>query len=873
MIRAVAQKDIAYLCGLVWKLCSTNRINIALEVIQELRLDRSTIRTLIEAIPDEPIDCPELKAIVAQLLLFLPKSLVDSVGTQPPRLPGWDDDTALPEGRPAAPLNDTDNIWVEKAVEPGCVQTSDTRRAAFLCYTCKQRPEQVCLNCAVHCHAGHNVLFGGSRDFECRCAKMGQCGGTKRQPEGPPLSAPKLLKLFLSLFNSDKPAGAVEVPSRPLSPRLAKDPKSMLFRAMKWLTVPSRIGYAIVRPSLFTPRSVNVYCDQALPGVLKRPIALHLLESCGGLLFVAAGRHMKVFRGFEEVRQFDVPPPTVVKARRCNDIVVLAVGSFGRFDVFQIDAEGHERRLFHDARDGTSVVQIEFPRDEHVAALWGACLAIYHIEESEQRLSPVEICVCGVEIMTSCVFRPKDGLTFALVGMATGKTAIEPVLVGSGPKVELTTFVRWPSNRLGLWLSFCEEMDLFFVSAPTSELQVYQMDDIFTEIPLPKASIGGVPGELAFCCRLPDCKSILLFVHPPSGALYALEFTDDAIELSRVPQSGKGFSFFGRDQAVYGLTVMDDQVLVLANDGSLKTFVQSDRDDSDDNFGVPYAVPLTFWTGATIATPENSEITGTDNSQNYATLYHDSPAYFRNPPSERVLTFHVSDPSYAIVGLVIAFAHRDPDSRPPYAILHGRRIPTRQDPISMFPLMPHEVRPGEKVDLYFTAPQSPEIAMQSAWIFIVKSDRIRRFIEVDMSSRDWMTQPSDLLDFIDGGDAEDVVYPLAMAIDPKSTDLFDPEPIKKLAQIIYSRQSWSLPARSAMVRIASANGAAIAWWAEGIRAVIESGAVDERLWEALWRDFALLPQDIQRAIQDTVWSADPPVASVGAALSAFSYHD
>jgi hypothetical protein len=357
-----------------------------------------------------------------------------------------------------------------------------------------------------------------------------------------------------------------------------------------------------------------------------------------------------------------------------------------------------------------------------------------------------------------------------------------------------------------------------------------------------------------------------------TNTLHTCEFTDGLIIASKIPVKQR-CRFFDRDQDIYAWIVTDDSFFVIGGDGSVQKLVaeQEPSDESDE-----YRVPLSFWSLATQATPENSTITGTDSSQNYSTLYEEHVAYFHTNVTEKVLTFHVLDPSNAIVGVMLGFARIPSEHRPPYVVIKGRRINTKADFNHLIPLMPCEVRPGEKVDLLFPAPATADIAIQSAVIFIMKSEQIRPFLCPAPQATSWLTDPYDLFDFADvipkdAPNIQKLAHLIATMIFPRKGQEFDPELLRRIVRCLYSSSSVSLAARSALVRIAAVKPDLAEDWAGGLRDALRAGEVGHEMWDFVWRDFSLLPQECQASLQTIIWDAAPKVGCLASVLSAFSF--
>jgi hypothetical protein len=577
------------------------------------------------------------------------------------------------------------------------------------------------------------------------------------------------------------------------------------------------------------------------------------------------------------VTEFEVSGPIIhlIAQRSSVNPILLAVGFLRGFEVIAFQNKSHRRLIHHTVRNGEQhLLNLQWVSG-HLAVLWPNSVEIFSIEERPEPATPIETYTISGEIMTSFVFYDHEGLTVVLVAFMSGKSALEPILVGAGPTIRLSATSRWPSKFTGLTISACPEANLCFLAAVGVDLQLYRMDSIFGGSTT-KAHIGfdgASHSPVTFCTTVPGCQSMLIFRQTVTNTLHICEFTDTTIISSKLSVKQR-CRFFDRDQDIYAWAVTDDNFFVIASDGSVQRLVSEQEVVADSE---EYRVPLTFWSLASIATTDNSEITGTDTSQDYNSLYNDNTAYFHSNVVDKVLSFHLRDPSYAIVGILLGFVRNQSEARPPYVVLKGRRYSTKGDHNHLFPLMPSEVRPGEKVDLLFPAPTTCDIAMQSAVIFIMKVNHIKPFLNPDPQIKNWLSDPTDLFDFTDviPKDApliQRTAHQLATTIFVQDGQEIDQTLVRRLIRCLYSSPQISIAARSALIRIAAIRPGLVQDWAEGLAEVLRAGEVSPELWDYVWRDFAVLPRNVQLGLQNVIWDAAPKVGCLASVLSAFSFH-
>jgi hypothetical protein len=471
--------------------------------------------------------------------------------------------------------------------------------------------------------------------------------------------------------------------------------------------------------------------------------------------------------------------------------------------------------------------------------------------------------------MTSAVFLERDGVTYALIAFSGGKSILKPVLQDRRPD-RGARLVTWPTHYVAINFSLCPETDMFFVSAPGTSLQIFRTAELFKSDPARHAEVPcfeGSSGELRFCCTFPGCDSVMFFVRPATNALYSMEVTSTAVNVARFPTMDR-FVFFDQMLEIYAWVRTDREFLVIGADGAVYSATPFVEDLSFE-----YRVPPSFWATAHRVGRDICEITGTDPSQNYNTLFTGDVAYFHPPVPTKTLTFHIREPTLAIVGIVLSFGPNGDEHRPARIVVNGRSCATKRDRIYMFPLKPSEVRPGRSVTLLFPDRVEHDIVIQNAVVFAMPFERIRRFLTVDRKV------PNALLDVPDhsrGRDAVgaawrivDAVAPVVDAVAPVVDADVTPAVVRDLVRIVYGGGGFAGPARAGIVRAAAANTDVVRLWAEGLRAAITDGVVVA--WDDVWRDVALFPADEQSALQALAWTATPEIASVNAAVAAFVY--
>jgi hypothetical protein len=249
-------------------------------------------------------------------------------------------------------------------------------------------------------------------------------------------------------------------------------------------------------------------------------------------------------------------------------------------------------------------------------------------------------------------------------------------------------------------------------------------------------------------------------------------------------------------------------------------------------------------------------------------------AYFHPPVSNKILTFHIRDPTLAIVGMMLSFGSHGENHRPAQVVLNGRSYRTKRDRNYMFPLKPSEVHAGQSVSLFFPGRIQSDIIIQSAVIFVMPIDKIRPFLLSDEESPDWMLRPRGLLDFQDksgGHGVESAALQIVMAIGNRGGEEKIPDEVmRRLVKLMYKSKEFAAVARGALVRVVTIDPELINVWAEALRMVLNEGG-NEILWDEVWRDIPLIGERWQQELQDAAWQAEPVFRSINAVIAAFGY--
>jgi hypothetical protein len=850
----------------VWALLAGDRGDTAIRAIEAMPIDRMAANAILLSIP-AIITSPAMQHLARLLVPFFPRSILPQKAISA-RL-NWPEDRLEREAW-------NGNPWNERPVEAQCERQCDRRRPAFLCFDCGRR-DLLCLSCALHCHRGHEVSWGKFCEFSCKCeaCRTGEVASRQRTlatgrqpaPTGP------LLRMFVGLANASGMP-----PVRVIQAKMSESWGSVLGRRLHMRNVAPRVGLRQLGCKIADPAEfAGIYADRKYAKFYQeRMLPLRLVIAHKRLVFVAAGYCVRVFcapgMGFLGEQTVLEPPIGVLCSTGGRKRTLVIVSLFG-FELFRFSGGGRLTKSWcHFPERKVPIMNFEFLKTGHLAIVFRDRIALFDVEKEGwmETVTPE-----ARERINSAVFFEFAGNLFAIIAFDVAKTGIARLLAGES---KISRYVQWQLPLQGMRIS-ASDAGILFVTAPGVTMHMFKIADVFEGSPHSFAQVvfDNNQADLIFLASPPKCQSFMIFETPSTGKLHVCEFTNREIETFSLG-IGSGISLFGRPHEIYGWAKTDKSFIIVQGDGTVAVLEPNESTDQDvdgeDDDANEYSVPLTFWTSATIATTENSEITGTDPSQNYNSLYNDSVAYFHTGIVDKVLTFRLKDPRCAIMGIMLSFGDRDRSYRPPYVLVKGRRYCTKYDKTYLLPLAPDEVQVGADLSIVFPRKLESDMAIQGAVIFIMRAEQIEKFIMSDFRKLPWFANPSDLLDFADrrcpeSDGARWTGWQVVSTLNPTAADEVEPELVEALVRIMYQNQDFSLLARGAIVRLMRVKPDLIRNWALGLKQILLENAVPENLWEFVWRDYSLFERELRKELQDAIWSGTPALAGVALAVCAF----
>ena len=856
--------------------------------------NRDLVHSLIDATPPDVFtqQCgsEELARICVTLQKHLPHFRTEQLeqSQEPDSQMDW------PEERkqqiPDEPCSQGVNLWEEKPMDKICEKHGENdSRIGFFCYDCDRRvhPRLICPYCAVNCHKGHRIAFGAyDARYTCCCSEICGCPRNGQEPDS--VSVQKLVGLFLAF--SKCPLGKrLDISSGYLPSRLLEYNAQTIKLGMPVesgtegrveFEKTSRILVNLeeIEQSYGTDGNVTKACQTRIDAALTR-----FCTTGGNLLFVANGNSIITYhrRSFARKSTFRIGVrPFLLSCQQLDhDKVLLAVAGLSDIEVYTVDKYGSAELL--STREASEpeafIVSMEWIGKQHLAVLFRRSLEIYNLSKPQQRMVPFELFSLTIQdtSCTSVIYVEHAGHLTAVIALHNGRLVAQPVLTSStGIVAPMSNFLPWKSRFVSIAIGQYKECNLMFLSAPGVNLHIYRLSEIWNENVQEIAHVGfeNSGGETRFLGVYPGCETMLLFVHPHTNTLYTMEITDSSIDVSKIRIMSPIFHFFGRSRVSYGYFESNNKFYAIFGDGQLAKLTPC----SPAQEYAEYRVPPTFWMQAEIATRHTSHITGTDPSQNYNTLYSNGVAYFRRGTMQRTLTYHPNEPQDCIVGVMLSFGNHRRCNRPDWVSVNGRKYDTSREENYMFPLMPRDIRPGQKMDLQFpngSVDRISEITMQSTVVFTMPYDKIRGIISSARPQFAWKQNPLSLLDFCDEDLSEtdeirNAVWQFAKTVKVNPGDVIPDNYYTDLARVVYTNPNFSLSARNILVRLCRANQDGLRIWIETLQNVLKEGAVDPALWPYVWQDL-LLCNDLSSLSED-IWSSEPEIGCPGSVVAAFS---
>jgi hypothetical protein len=614
-------------------------------------------------------------------------------------------------------------------------------------------------------------------------------------------------------------------------------------------------------------------------------VPLQLVTVCGGdgeTLVVGSGTLLIAFRveDMAEIARYDTGFPVLMLSVCPVDPSVFAAGSLHSVSIFSVsDSEialsSVIELMLDSLGDHIFVNTIEWVPYSllHLAIVCNAFVKVYDVPTD--CFSP---CLCltpdGDEYFTSAVFTVKDEDPIGLFATSHGRIAVQP-LGASAPNGPLGISLYLEGHfPPGSTISACGSSDLLFVTSHGAPMQIIHLSAA--------AAIGGVP---SWIIPLPLEEPwffvavdgpVHFFIHPATGALLTLEFTDSGVEVARLsPQSSRSNGIPLLQGTCIHLTAFSLGGSVFAISGSTGQLLSMTAADPDDipppTDSRPYDAPNRLWTLSRVST-KAIEVLGSGDCNHGVVLNHlrlviaDSGASLR---------FRSTDQQQLIVGFRVFFRTRRRYSPPEWLKVNGRNVAIAKSgqAVCMASLRPEEVRPLRSHTLDFGgAVRRRRVCVDGIDVFVIDATALPG-AQDSHDDLGWSEDGAGVFDFADAAlvtrrGLTGVFDQLAMILPVAGNDV-DAEMIDWFVRKVYTSPEFAGPARTILVKACNGTPEEAAAWGAALKSVVAAGEVHETLWPIVWRDLACLPECVRSSVATEVWAAERDYKGSFAVVAAF----
>jgi hypothetical protein len=420
-------------------------------------------------------------------------------------------------------------------------------------------------------------------------------------------------------------------------------------------------------------------------------------------------------------------------------------------------------------------------------------------------------------------------------------------LFGPNPHLAPLDFPVVVNNAI---VSYHEDADLFFASAPQSPVIICHGRDLIGSTPVTSFTrVGNTSLKgMEFACAHPLAPSLMIM--RGLSEVMTIEFAGDGIAWGTETVSSPLASLIATGDSVLGLG--SDGILVEiaagARPGShVVQFLNQGGDfaTGPEEDGFAFKVPLSFWRHVmTSRKPAIFDEYGADLNL----LVRRQPITAQGRIALTVTT--VDDMAVAAVLLEFGFG-----GGPGVVRVENRRYVFDEPPRRyFFPLKPNEVFPGAAIRIEIEA-KNDTVVIVGADVFVL-GDHKENAPKVLW---DWFGAGRDLTDFVDESVAKcstDVEYISAMisGANLRYND-GDRQDVVKLIEFMYTDPDMAVLCRRMLLKACKDRSDLGEIWAEGIRDVCVSGAVNPAMVNLIWRDYAILPERGKTIVGDAIWKA------------------
>jgi hypothetical protein len=175
----------------------------------------------------------------------------------------------------------------------------------------------------------------------------------------------------------------------------------------------------------------------------------------------------------------------------------------------------------------------------------------------------------------------------------------------------------------------------------------------------------------------------------------------------------------------------------------------------------------------------------------------------------------------------------------------------------MAALRPAEVKTERAHTLEFGGSHDRRVCLDGIDVFVIGAAAVPACREV--ADFDWFADAATVFDFADGGArgrkgfaaiADQIVQVFVMDAEKVDVSVID-----VLVKKLYTCPEFARPARALLAKACRGNKDEAAVWGAALREIVVAGHVDDSLWRDVWRDLALLPEEVREDVAGVIWGA------------------
>lgn len=747
------------------------------------------------------------------------------------------------------------------------------RQPWFHCFTCGLTGNKgACLDCALTCHRGHDLVFAKSDSFYCDCYnENSNCLFNIKEGceaiQKPTCDTETLIKLLLLMKNERSGHKTLFFPVAhhfvPLGNRDTVNTNAPFFISPtnNETSYFSQKAHLESLFSLFNPgSSLAKYFGQ---------VPFNLADYSNNFLVVGEGKI---------IRSYYYPTNQLVGAFDCSktlfqlkfskyDQSLLVASHMSEASLLRIQPTGILSLLAKfEMPDKCSILKsMHFVKDK-IGFVWDRAITVYNIGNYDSP-SATYVFTDNV-VVASAIFIERNNQTYLVALADSGRYSIHILGSTDSNQIVMNKFVsgeRFPIDSL---MSYSPISDTVFVIAQSSSLLCVSGTEIIEGRDKQyRVRMPDITGNVIFVANMPENPAIHIFQHVLTGSLLSVEFTSKVNRVSSIIKRNTSI-FPLHDGNMFALSsfIMNDELMLLSGNGLL----QSVKLISSQTV---YQVPASFWVESHIQIDDIVITSKSSPGTDCRALLQHSRVLLMNKINPKVITIKSDSDEFVIVGFRIYLGHHREETRPTYLKLFDRKIDVPSMRPYSVPLKPNEVGVDEEINIEFGGVEGHDLVIDAIDVFVIETSKLNieeiKLDEAAQEDADWFRDGDSLLAFSPKKpktELECISHQISKCIQSVKVE---ENQILQLLETIYTNTFLSEACRLAALKIDVDEEKLLLLWSQAMISASESNLVDDSMWEILWRDVNLLPDKLKTQVTNALWSNSPKVSGAYGMLSLF----